>query len=155
MRARATLGGVFASIAILVTAWQLGTSATGQVTTVTVPGTTTNNGSSSGPTSDGTSSTPVTAAVADGTFTGAVVGTRFGDVQVAVTISGGTITDVTALHLTDRDGRSVQISNRAAPILRTEVLASQSASVANVGGATYTVRGYLSSLQSALDQAGF
>jgi uncharacterized protein with FMN-binding domain len=48
----------------------------------------------------------------------------------------------------------VQISNRAAPILRDEVLAAQSASVANVSGATYTTRAYLSSLQSALDQAG-
>ena len=36
-----------------------------------------------------------------------------------------------------------------------EVLQSQSANVANVGGATYTSQAYLSSLQSALDQAGF
>jgi uncharacterized protein with FMN-binding domain len=83
------------------------------------------------------------------------VGTRFGNVQVQVTVAGGTITDLTALQLTDSDGRSVQISNRAAPILRQEVLASQSANVANVSGATYTSQAYLSSLQSALDQAGF
>jgi uncharacterized protein with FMN-binding domain len=76
-------------------------------------------------------------------------------VQVAVTISGGSITDVQALHLTNADGRSVQISNYAAPILRQEVLGSQSAHVSNVSGATYTSRAYLSSLQSALDQAGF
>ncbi|MGN6503293.1 MAG: FMN-binding protein, partial [Pseudolysinimonas sp.] len=59
-----------------------------------------------------------------------------------------------ALHLTDADGRSVQISNRAAPILHDEVLSAQSANVQMVGGATYTSEGYLMSLQSALDQAG-
>ena len=75
--------------------------------------------------------------------------------QVQVTISGGAITDVTALQLTDHDGRSVMISNQAAPILREEVLQAQSASVSMVGGATYTSEAYLQSLQSALDQAGF
>jgi uncharacterized protein with FMN-binding domain len=83
------------------------------------------------------------------------VNTRFGPVQVQVTISGGSITDVSALQLTNTDGRSVQISNYAAPILASEVLASQSANVGNVGGATYTSQAYLQSLQSALDQAGF
>jgi len=48
----------------------------------------------------------------------------------------------------------VQISNSAAPILRSEVLSSQSARVSTVGGATYTSDAYLTSLQSALDQAG-
>ena len=81
--------------------------------------------------------------------------TRFGDVQVQVTISGGAISDVTALQLTDHDGRSVSISNRAAPILRDEVLQAQTASVSFVGGATYTSSAYLQSLQAALDAAGF
>ncbi|TFB53084.1 FMN-binding protein [Cryobacterium tagatosivorans] len=95
------------------------------------------------------------AAPAAGTFTGAVVQTQFGDVQVAVTIAGGKIADVAPLLLTDRDGKSVNISNRAAPILRDEVLSAQSANVQNVGGATYTSSGYVQSLQSALDAAGF
>lgn len=80
--------------------------------------------------------------------------TAYGDVQVKITVSAGKITDVTALHLTDSSGRSVQISNRAAPVLRDEVLAAQSSSVQMVSGATYTSEGYLTSLQSALDQAG-
>ncbi|RJT86091.1 FMN-binding protein, partial [Cryobacterium melibiosiphilum] len=91
----------------------------------------------------------------DGTFTGSAVGTRFGNVQVSVTIAGGSITDVTALQLTADDRKSVQISARAEPILRSEVLNAQSASVQNVSGATYTTNGYLQSLQSALDAAGF
>ncbi|WP_243839944.1 FMN-binding protein [Rathayibacter sp. PhB151] len=90
----------------------------------------------------------------DGTWTGSSVATRFGAVQVAITVAGGQITDVTAVHLTDKDGRSVSISDRAAPILRQEVLAAQSANVQAVSGATYTSDGYLTSLQSAIDHAG-
>ncbi|MBN9607182.1 MAG: FMN-binding protein [Actinomycetales bacterium] len=75
--------------------------------------------------------------------------------QVQVTISGGQITDVTALQITGPERRSVQISNAAVPMLRQEVLSAQSANVSMIGGATYTSAGYLRSLQSALDQAGF
>lgn len=69
-------------------------------------------------------------------------------------MKSGKITDVTAVQLTNRDGRSVQISNYAAPILRQEVLSAQSAKVNTVGGATYTSDAYLTSLQSAIDKAG-
>lgn len=171
MRTRAVLGSIFASLGVLVIGWQAGNAAitsTSTTTTSSTPTTTTTSGgSSSGGTSSGSntstattgSSSATTAAPAtgatDGTYTGSSVNTRFGPVQVQVTISGGAITDVTALQLTNSDGRSVQISNRAAPILASEVLASQSAQVSNVGGATYTTRAYLQSLQSALDQASF
>jgi uncharacterized protein with FMN-binding domain len=146
------VSGILASLAILVTAWQLGGAASTTVGTSTGTGTGTGTATGTGA-STGTGTTSG-ATVTDGTYPGGVVSTRFGDVQVAITVSGGTIADVTALKLTDHDRRSVQISNRAAPILRDEVLASQSASVANVSGATYTTRAYLTSLQSALDQAG-
>jgi uncharacterized protein with FMN-binding domain len=73
--------------------------------------------------------------------------------QVEIVVAGGKITDVKALQVTNRGGRSVQISNYAVPILRKEVLAAQSAKVSSVGGATYTSDGYLQSLQSALDKA--
>ncbi|TFB98626.1 FMN-binding protein [Cryobacterium sp. MDB1-18-2] len=98
---------------------------------------------------------PAPAARPTGTFTGSSVQTRFGPVQVSVTIANGTITEVTALQLTNDGGRSVAISAQAAPILRSEVLSAQSAKVSNVSGATYTTRGYLTSLQAALDTAGF
>ena len=84
-----------------------------------------------------------------------MIHTQFGDMQVSVTIANGTINEVTPLQLTNRGGRSVAISSQAAPILRSEVLSAQSASVHNVSGATYTSDGYLRSLQSALDTAGF
>ncbi|MCA4135550.1 FMN-binding protein [Arthrobacter sp. M4] len=106
-------------------------------------------GSTSGSASAGAS------AKAGGTYQGSVVTTRFGSVQVQVTVKAGTITDVTALKLTDDDRKSVQISNRAAPLLRSEVLAAQSADVQTISGATVTSEAYLTSLQAALDAANF
>jgi uncharacterized protein with FMN-binding domain len=128
VRRRAIVGSVVASVAVLIVGWELGS--------VTTP-----------------VATAATGKLSDGSFTGTSVSTRYGSVQVEITVSGGKITDVAALHLTDAEQRSVEISNEAAPILRSEVLAAQSASVATVSGATYTTEGYLTSLQSALDKA--
>ena len=153
MRKRAIAGSILASFGILAVGWQIG-AATAVTPAATSSGTGTGSSSSDSSSSSGSTSTSTsTASLKDGTYTGTSEQTRFGNVQVEVVISGGKITDVKALHLTDAEGRSVQISNYAAPILRKEVLASQSAKVSNVGGATYTTDGYLSSLQSALDQA--
>jgi uncharacterized protein with FMN-binding domain len=87
------------------------------------------------------------------TYVGGSASTPYGNVKVEIVVSQGRITDVKALALTNFGGRSVQISNYAAPILRKEVLAAQSAKVRSIGGATYTSYGYLTSLQSALDKA--
>lgn len=167
---RATVGGALAAGAILVTGWGVGTgwgAATSAVSTTATDTTTTGasasaaSGSSSGSSSTSSGSTTESSGsaasgstVVDGTYTGDAYSTRWGDVQVSVTISGGQVTEVTALQLTDSDRKSVQISNRAAPILRDEVIAAQSANVSMVSGATYTSDAYLSSVQSALDQAG-
>jgi uncharacterized protein with FMN-binding domain len=86
------------------------------------------------------------------TVKGAVEQTRWGPVQVAVTFTGGKITALSELQLPDSEGRSVQINNYAAPILEREVLASQSAQIDTVSGATYTSDGYAQSVQSAIDQ---
>jgi uncharacterized protein with FMN-binding domain len=87
-----------------------------------------------------------------GTFTGAVVSEPFGEVQVQITLSGGKITDVTALQLPTH-GRSGFISQSVAPILQGEALSAQSANIDTVSGATYTSEAYAQSLQSAIDQA--
>jgi uncharacterized protein with FMN-binding domain len=84
---------------------------------------------------------------------GPVVTTRFGPVQVEIRISGRKIVSVTALEL-PTGGHSGRISSQAAPILASEALASQSASIDTVSGATYTSVAYQRSLQAALDQAG-
>ena len=89
------------------------------------------------------------------TYDGASVRTRFGTVKVQVTIQDGKITEVVPLQLTDAERKSAQISSRAAPVLRSEVLQAQSANVQTVSGATVTSEAYLTSLQAALDAANF
>ena len=92
-------------------------------------------------------------ALANGTDTGSVVQTRFGPVQVQVTIAGGKITDVTALQLPSDRQRSAEISGIVGPMLQSEALTAQSAQIDLISGATYTSDAYAQSLQSALDQA--
>jgi len=150
VRTRAALTSIFASVGVLIIGWQAGSAAM----STTQPSVTATSSGTSGGTTSTTTTTTATVASADGTYTGDDVNTRFGSVQVEITISSGQITDVTALQLTDADGRSRQISNRAAPILQSEVIAAQSSNVNNVSGATYTSDAYLQSLQSAIDKAG-
>lgn len=163
MRTRAVLAGVFASVSILVIGWQIGEStAQNTITTLSTSLGSTGSGaagstasSSAAPTAPAVSATPAPAAPSsDGTWTGSIVNTRYGPVQVQVVISNAVITGVTELQLPSAEGRSVQINNRAAPILQQELLAAQSANVQNVSGATYTSEAYAKSVQSALDQAG-
>nr|WP_243863999.1 FMN-binding protein [Brooklawnia cerclae] len=88
----------------------------------------------------------------DGTWTGSPASERYGTWTVTITVQGGRITDVTG-SANSSESRSDQINSRAEPILTSEVLSAQSADVDAVSGATYSSRAYLSSLQSALDQA--
>nr|WP_256128123.1 FMN-binding protein [Arthrobacter sp. SDTb3-6] len=94
------------------------------------------------------------AATAPRKITGSTVDTQYGPVQVQVTLTGTKITDVTAIQVPSGNGRDQQINSYAVPQLTQEVLAAQSAHVDMVSGGTYTSEGYLTSLQSALDQAG-
>jgi len=87
------------------------------------------------------------------TVTGPVVNTRWGAVQVEVTLDGSQLLDVTALQLPGGDRRSSQISSYAEPVLRTQALAVQGASIDGISGATYTSIAYARSLQAALDGA--
>ncbi len=115
--------------------------------------------SASGPASSGSSGATATApqpsssGLTDGTYTGQAANTRFGPVQVQITVSGGTITDVQVPQYPSENGRDQQINARALPILVKETVQAQSAQVDMVSGATYTSTGYRTSLQSALDQA--
>lgn len=87
-------------------------------------------------------------------ITGQAVETPYGVVQVKVTIRGSKITNVGFVRLTAFDPQSQQINSYAAPRLLQETLATQSANIDTVSGATYTSAGYRQSLQSALDKAG-
>jgi uncharacterized protein with FMN-binding domain len=102
-----------------------------------------------------TSTTPPTtsAGFKDGTFTGPVTDAIYGKIQVAVTISGGKITDISWPVYPDSHGETSQISQRSLPTLKQEVIASQSANVNDVSGATQTSDGFKQSLSAALAQA--
>lgn len=116
---------------------------TGRTTTTTTPTTTTAPSASA--------STPT---IASKRVTGQTVQTRWGPVQVQLTVAGKRITAVTVLQSPSGNGRDVEINSAALPVLNQETLTAQSANIDSVSGATYTSNGYIGSLQSALDQAG-
>ncbi len=88
------------------------------------------------------------------TYTGPVEQTRWGPVQVRITVTRDTVTDVTVLQQPDGNPRDVEINDRALPILISETKAASSADIDMVSGATVTSEGYLASLQAAFDNAG-
>jgi uncharacterized protein with FMN-binding domain len=79
--------------------------------------------------------------------------TRWGIVQVQVTISGGRVADVTPISLTAGNRHDQAVNAVAVPILRQQAIATNSANLDTISGATITSTGYIMSLQSALDAA--
>ena len=88
------------------------------------------------------------------TVTGPSVDTRWGPVQVAITVNGSTITDVTVPVYPTGNGKDLQINSYALPMLIKDTLDAQSADIDMITGATVTSEGYLQSLQGAMDKAG-
>ncbi|MFI6655623.1 FMN-binding protein [Streptomyces sp. NPDC050523] len=105
---------------------------------------------SSSSTGTGTSGGSVTGTK---TVTGDTVQTRWGPVQVRITVKNGKLTEVTAVSYPTDNPRDQEINSFALPRLRSEALQAQSANIDTVSGATYTSDGYRQSLQSALDSA--
>jgi uncharacterized protein with FMN-binding domain len=113
-----------------------------------------------GPTAQAGGATPAPSASSAGsatsgtkTYTGSVAQTRWGPVQVTVTVAKGKITDVAVPVYPSGNGRDQEINAYALPILRQETLSAQNANINTVSGATVTSDGYLESLQAALDAA--
>jgi uncharacterized protein with FMN-binding domain len=112
-------------------------------------------GSTSSPNATTAGSTTTTGSSAkSGTYTGTATQTRYGSVQVQVTVANGKVTNVLALQYPSSNSHSTSISQYAVPTLITEALQAQSAQINSVSGATYTSQGFVQSLQSALVQAG-
>jgi uncharacterized protein with FMN-binding domain len=88
------------------------------------------------------------------TYTGDVAQTRWGPVQVEITVKSGTITAVDVVQHPSGNHKDAEINDYALPILVQDTLKAQSAEIDMVSGATVTSDGYVESLQSALDQAG-
>jgi uncharacterized protein with FMN-binding domain len=125
--------------------------------------------SSSGPSSPDSSDSPDSSATSSdaaassqppsppqkaGTITGDPADTKFGPVQVEITVDTGTITGVSVVDYPSRNGKDQRINARALPVLVQETLDLQSSGIDMVSGATATSKGYIASLQSALDRAG-
>jgi uncharacterized protein with FMN-binding domain len=108
-------------------------------------------GSSSGTASGSTNAGSSTSGK---TYTGPSTDTRWGPVQVAITVSDGAITDVTVPVYPTGSGRDQEINAYALPILTKATIASQDGNVDMISGATVTSQGYATSLQGALDEAG-
>jgi uncharacterized protein with FMN-binding domain len=98
-------------------------------------------------------STGSTGSSRDGTYSGSVAQTRWGPLQVTITVSGGTITDVSVPTYPNGNHRDEEINAYALPILRAQTLQAQNADVDTVSGATVTSDGYQESLQAAIDAA--
>jgi uncharacterized protein with FMN-binding domain len=99
-----------------------------------------------------TSTAPASSSAA-GTYTGDAVDTRFGPVQVQITVASGRITAVDVLQVPMSDRHDQMINSQAVPVYNDETVQAQSASIDVVSGATYTWEGYTQSLQSAIDAA--
>ncbi|WP_239405288.1 FMN-binding protein [Frankia sp. Cj3] len=106
----------------------------------------TSSGGSSGDGSSGVSSGSTT-------LTGSEVNTRWGVVQVQITVNAGRIVNAGTVQVPDHNPRDVEINRVAVPILNSEAVAAQNAKIDVVSGATVTSDGYIRSLQSAIDAA--
>jgi uncharacterized protein with FMN-binding domain len=112
--------------------------------------TSTNNSSQNTSTSTPTSSNPT---YKNGTFTGQVENVYYGNVQVQVTISSGSISNINVLQYPNDNPTSNYISTQAISMLKSEVIQAQSSNVNMISGASYVSSGFIQSLQTALSQA--
>ena len=122
-------------------------------TTTTAPSATPSAGSTESAGATPTAPASSAASGGDGTYTGDAVETRWGTVQVEITVENGKITSADAVQFPSENPKDQQINAYAVPALNAEVVQAQSASIDAVSGATVTSDGYIESLQSAIDAA--
>ena len=129
------------------------TAAAATVPATTEPSTSTTTAPSSGasPSPSASSSTGSTSGTK--TYTGSTASTRWGDVQVSITVTNGKITSVAVPTYPTGNGKDEEINAYALPILKQETVTAQNANIDTVSGATDTSDGYTQSLQAALDAA--
>jgi uncharacterized protein with FMN-binding domain len=80
------------------------------------------------------------------------VSTDYGSIQVTIAVKNRTMTGVTVSASPDSQ-RSAILEAQAVPVLKSETLQAQSASINTVSGATAISNGYIESLRSALAKA--
>lgn len=110
--------------------------------------------SSAAPAASPSSAAKPAASTGTKTVTGDSADTRWGPVQVQITVTDGKVTSAQAVVYPQNNGRDLEINSYAIPALNQEAVTAGSAKIDMISGATVTSGGYLSSLQSALDKAG-
>lgn len=86
------------------------------------------------------------------TYNGPTVSTKWGPVQVQAAVAAdGTICWSDAIVTPDSKSKSVQINNRAVPVLNERAVAAQGTAFDGVSGATITADAYKQSLQAIID----
>jgi uncharacterized protein with FMN-binding domain len=132
------------------------TSTNSEATAAAVTGSTdTSTSTSSDPAASSSSSASSSSAASSssGTYTGDAVSTRWGTVQVQITVQNGKIVKAEAIQYPSENSKDQEINAYAVPQLNAEVVSKQSGSIDAISGATVTSNGYIQSLQSAIDQA--
>lgn len=89
----------------------------------------------------------------NGTYTGDVTDAYYGNIQVAAVVENGKLARVNVLQYPNDRDRSIAINTQALPILQSEAIQAQTASVDIVSGATDTSQAFINSLGSALRNA--
>eukprot|EP01041_Mallomonas_annulata_P020801 gene20801-40700_t len=86
------------------------------------------------------------------TYNGPTVSTKWGPVQVQASVAAdGTICWSDAIVTPDSKSKSVQINDRAVPVLNERAVAAQGTAFDGVSGATITADAYKQSLQAIID----
>jgi uncharacterized protein with FMN-binding domain len=145
---------LLSTITIVVLLFGYHTSTSGPGTTTSQTAIVADNPSTPSASSSPSTKSSSTASTKAATSTGSVAQTRWGPVQVKVTVSAGKITNVSVVQYPSGNPKDQQINAYALPILVKDTIDAQSANIDMISGATVTSQGYLQSLQSALDGAG-
>ena len=145
-----TVAGLLALIAVK-TGPSPGVGAISGTSTGTTRGSSSASGSTPAATTGGTGS--ASTGLSSGTFTGDSADTRYGPVQVRITVAGGKITAVDVVDVPMSNPRDAEINQQAVPLLVQETVGLTNAQIDFVSGATFTSDGYQRSLQSAIDKA--
>ncbi len=84
---------------------------------------------------------------------GTAIDTRYGLVQVQIAVRARHIVTAKAIDYPSSGSRDREINRVAIPLLQQATVTAQGARIDAVSGATFTSRGYVASLQAALDAA--
>jgi uncharacterized protein with FMN-binding domain len=98
-------------------------------------------------------SRPVPPVVGARAATGVAISTPYTTIQVRAFVRHGHLVGVREVLVANDNAHTKALNDRAVPILHEEALRAGSAHIHVVSGATGTSTSYISSLQSAIDQA--